>query len=95
MSARAIRSKCSELGIALRPPRINGTVRLLLRDDVAALLKAAAKARGVTIQRIAFLILSAAALDGLIDAVVDDLSWQRRASAKRKLQFEARPESAC
>lgn len=68
----AIRMKCMALGIRLRRLHRANKARVVLADDVLALLHAAAEIRGVTRQKLASLILSAVAYGDLIDAVIDD-----------------------
>jgi hypothetical protein len=55
-----------------RPRKIVDVHEIRIGADVLALLKHAAKTRGVSTQRLAGQILAAVAVDQLVDAVIDD-----------------------
>lgn len=87
--ALAIRHKVCELGIQLRPPRIESKKRIVIGAEVLAMLKQAATARGVSPMALANRLLSICAVDRIVDAVLDDVSTTKlkaagRAKAKAK-----------
>jgi hypothetical protein len=68
---QSVRVKCVELGISLRPERTDGGRVVVSRETRKAFEQAAAK-RNVTTMRLINQVLLVVALDGLIDAVLDD-----------------------
>ena len=77
----ACRSKACALGLRTRPRKMHDVHEVRIGGDVMALLKDAADLRGISVQRLASLILSATALDKLCDAIIDD-------QAKRHLRLQ-------
>ena len=91
--ALAIRKKCVELGLRLRPLRIARQKRIVLSDDVVKMLESAGAMRGVTAQRIASLLLSRITADNLTDAILDDAD-ERARRKKAKSNQQAKTERA-
>jgi hypothetical protein len=71
LTAEAIRKKACSLGIALRPVRQPKQCRVEINHDTRAILATAAKARGVSVSRLARQILARVAFDNLFVAVLD------------------------
>ena len=67
---QAIRVKCVELGIKLRPASIEHR-RVKLPLETWATFRGAAEARGTTVARLAKLLIETIVRDDLFDAVID------------------------
>jgi hypothetical protein len=80
---QAIRVKCVELGIKLRPPSVEHR-RVKLPLETWASLRRAAEARGTTIARLARLLIETIVRDDLFDAVIDSAPPAPRPKAKLK-----------
>lgn len=79
---QAIRVKCVELGIRLRPPSMqHRRVKLPLQTWVA--LRAAAAARGTSPLRLARLLIEIIVKDDLFEAVIDPLPPPRGAISSK------------
>jgi hypothetical protein len=71
LTAEAIRKKACALGIRLRPVRAPRQSRVLLGDDTRVILIRAAVARGVSVARLAWQVLTSIAFHGLVGPLLD------------------------
>jgi hypothetical protein len=85
---QAIRVKAVELGVKLRPERLDQKTRIILSPATRTALATAADRRGIPVVKLANLILKIIARDDLVAAILDDA--QQRRPAPARLQFSER-----